>query len=89
MADIKWVKNYYSGICLCGHSWERHHLSMVMKDAYFKVTNELTIPGECLAFGCNERGGLDENDNMHCSGFIDKDHPDKEELKRWYGTKRI
>jgi hypothetical protein len=84
----EYKKNYYSGICLCGHSWENHHLSMVASLDYIKVTNEGTIPGECLRFGCNETGGLDENGDDHCFGYVDKGHPDKEELDRWQGTKR-
>lgn len=69
-------KNYWSGICLCGHSWERHHISMVAQQKYVDLTNEGSLPGECLAFGHNETGGLDRDGNVHCMGFVDKDRPD-------------
>jgi len=84
----KFKKHYYSGICLCGHSWENHHLSMVMNLEAIEENNEGTVPGECLRYGNNEWGGLDEHGEDHCSGYIDKDDPDPAERARWRGTTR-
>lgn len=47
-----------SGVCVCGHSWEKHHLSCVMNREYAEATGESYVPQECEAFGFNERGGL-------------------------------
>jgi hypothetical protein len=47
-----------SGICVCGHSWEKHHLGVVTNPEYTKQTGESYVPGECNAFAFNEAGGL-------------------------------
>lgn len=60
-----------SGICVCGHKWDRHHLGIVMKIEYIEETGEGYIPQECEAFGCNEMGGLDKDGNVHCFGYKD------------------
>ena len=65
-----------SGICQCGHSWEDHHLGMVLNKEYWEGTHEWYVPQECEYYGCNEEGGLDEDGNDHCSGY--KDSLDKE-----------
>lgn len=46
-----------SGICVCGHKWEEHHLAVVMNPDYVKQTGEAYLPQECEAFGFNETGG--------------------------------
>lgn len=60
-----------SGICVCGHSWEDHHLGMVMNVEYVKDTKEGYIPQECEFFGSNESGGLDREGNPHCFSYRD------------------
>jgi len=63
-----------SGICVCGHSWKRHHLGMVMRQEYANETNEAYIPQECEAFGFNEAGGMKLVDGEwvdHCQGYLD------------------
>ena len=60
-----------SGICKCGHSWEDHHLGMVMQLKYIEETKEFYIPQECEHFGCNEMGGLDAEGNEHCGSYVD------------------
>lgn len=77
----------YSGICLCGHSWEDHHCCMVLNEEAYKIIGPY-IPDECNYFGCNENGGLDENGEHHCTGYVDKDDPDLERIAKWRGTKR-
>ena len=69
-----------SGICKCGHSWEDHHLSIVMNEQYYKETNEVYVPEECEFYGCNEQGGKmpDEDTGMwveHCRRYIDRGYP--------------
>ena len=80
-------KIIYSGTCLCGHSYEDHHLGMIANPEAYKIMGAY-LPQECLYFGCNETGGLDENGDSHCHGYTDKDDPNKEELARWKGTRR-
>ena len=66
-----------SGTCQCGHSWEDHHLSMVMRQEYIEDTKEVYIPEECLFYGCNEAGGLDAEGNEHCWKYRDEKWPDE------------
>jgi len=61
-----------TGICVCGHSWKEHHLGIVMNTEYYEATNEGYVPEECEHFGFNETGGLDRNDVVHCSGYLDR-----------------
>lgn len=65
-----------SGICICGHSWEDHHLMLVARQAYVDATHEGYIPGECEAYGSNECGGLmpglDGEWIDHCRGYRDQ-----------------
>ena len=60
-----------SGICECGHPWDRHHLSIVMRQEYVDDTGEYYIPQEYEAFGFNETGGLDKDGKEHCFGYVD------------------
>ena len=68
-----------SGVCICGHSWEDHHLGMVMRVEMLMTTGgkEAYIPQECEFFGCNEDGGLDDDGNDHCFGYRDEMLPDE------------
>lgn len=65
-----------SGICVCGHSWEEHHLGLVMNRDYIMATGEGYIPQECEYYGCNEIGGMMwDKDGMlveHCMGYVDR-----------------
>ena len=67
-----------SGICVCGHSWEEHHLGMVVRPGATKVKDgdwegrEGYIPQECEYYGNNEMGGLDESGEGHCFGYVDR-----------------
>lgn len=65
-----------SGICVCGHSWQEHHLGFVLNEDYIRQTGEIYIPQECEAFGWNEDGGLDEDGNDHCFGYQDRGLPE-------------
>ena len=60
-----------TGICTCGHSWEDHHLGIVMNQDYYDATKEAYVPQECEFFGFNESGGLDENGEPHCFTYKD------------------
>jgi hypothetical protein len=65
-----------SGICTCGHSWDEHHLCMVMRQDYHDQTQESYIPDECCYYGCNEVGGMKYNKETkewedHCHGYVD------------------
>ena len=61
-----------SGICVCGHTWEEHHLGVVLNEEYYKVTLEAYVPQECEFFGSNERGSLDAEGNPHCHSYRDR-----------------
>lgn len=69
----------FSGICRCGHSWEDHHLGVIVNTEVLKELAEkypkhpYYIPQECEFFGCNEEGGFDNNGNEHCLNYVDKD----------------
>jgi hypothetical protein len=60
-----------SGTCVCGHSWEDHHLGMVMNREYADATQEAYLPQECEFYGSNEMGGLDADGHHHCSAYQD------------------
>ncbi len=81
MEDMKYQAKYSgpnrTGICVCGHYWEDHHLGMVMRQKYIDDTHEGYIPQECEAFGFNETGGLmydEEKEEWvnHCQHYTDK-----------------
>ena len=62
-----------SGICKCGHSWEDHHLGMIMNPDYIETEGgpEIYLPQECEHYGFNEDGGKDANGNPHCDNYED------------------
>lgn len=66
-----------SGICVCGHKWDEHHLGIVLNPDYVKDTGEAYIPQECEHFGFNETGGLDDKGKEHCFGYRDVLWPDE------------
>jgi len=66
---------------MCGHSWESHHLGMVMRQEYIDETHEGYIPQECVFYGCNEAGGMRYNEETgeweaHCFGYQDSGQKD-------------
>ena len=67
-----------SGLCVCGHKWDDHHLGMVMKPDYVKETGEIYIAQECEFYGFNEDSGKDANGNDHCWGYKDTLDENKE-----------
>ena len=80
-------KVVYSGTCLCGHTDDDHHGSVVVDPEVAKVLGS-RLPDECLAYGCNETGGLDEDGNLHCGGYVDREDPDERRRQSWSGTSR-
>jgi hypothetical protein len=78
MSEPRYSGPNRSGVCVCGHSWDRHHLGMVMRQEYVDATGEGYIPQECEAFGFNEAGGLMPVNGEwihHCSGYRDMMEP--------------
>lgn len=65
-----------SGICKCGHSWQDHHLMLVMRQEYVAATGEGYGVGACQRHGVNEAEGMmyDENGMLvdHCFGYEDR-----------------
>lgn len=78
-------KIIYSGICLCSHSYEDHHLGIILNPDALKVMGPY-LPQECEFFGSNEDGGLDENGQSHCHHYVDVNNPDEEMKKQWRAT---
>ncbi len=72
MSHARYSGPHRSGICICGHSWEVHHLGMVMNLAYIDETGEGYIPQECEFYGANEMGGLDAEGEPHCGQYRDE-----------------
>ena len=70
-----------SGVCQCGHSWEDHHLGIILNEDYRQPRHngvvECYLPEECEYFGCNESGGLDADGNEHCFGYRDSSCQDE------------
>lgn len=65
-----------SGICVCGCTWDKHHLGMVMNREHFEKTQEAYVPQECDHYGFNEVGGMKYNKETgkwedHCHGYKD------------------
>jgi hypothetical protein len=64
-----------TGVCKCGHSWEDHHLGMLLNKAIFDEVWAVVpdhppyVPQECEFYGCNEYGGLDEDGHAHCGQY--------------------
>jgi len=46
-----------SGICVCGHPWDEHHLGIIMNEEYRNDNHEAYLPEECEHYGFNEMGG--------------------------------
>jgi len=72
---MNYKKIIYSGMCVCGHSVDRHHLFMVANPEIEKIVGSY-IPGACLFFGFNENEGYDEDGNDHCYQYIDVNNHD-------------
>ena len=60
-----------TGVCVCGHRWDNHHLGIVMNMDYRDATGEGYLPEECEFYGFNETGGLDQDGNPHCDRYRD------------------
>ncbi len=80
MAEPYKLQEYYprysgpgkSGICVCGHTWEQHHLGVVLNEPFRLATGEAYVPQECEAFGFNETGGYGpDGEPHHCDGYRD------------------
>jgi hypothetical protein len=74
MSEPRYSGPNRSGICVCGHSWEDHHLGIVMNKEYRRDTNEAYVPQECEHFGFNETGGLECVNGKwinHCQNYRD------------------
>ena len=70
-----------SGVCVCGHKWDQHHLGVVMRQVMTDGGEELYIPQECEAYGVNEDGGKDADGNPHCDGYRDAANAEIERLR--------
>ncbi len=80
-------KLIYSGVCLCGHSYEEHHFSIVANSEASGTMGDY-LPKECEFFGFDENGGLDEDGNEHCRHYVDAEDPDPARRYQWQGTRR-
>lgn len=76
MSEARYSGPNRSGICVCGCSWDKHHLGIVMWKEYIDETGEYYIPQECEAYGSNEVGGAKYNEKTeqwedHCYDYRD------------------
>jgi hypothetical protein len=62
-----------SGVCICGHKWDDHHLGVVIRPDAMETDGDVErfVPQECEYFGSDEMGGLDDEGNPHCSRYRD------------------
>lgn len=64
-----------TGMCVCGHRWDQHHLHIIMDCAIMDARKEGYIIGQCLAHGHNEAAGMmwNDEDEMvdHCHEYRD------------------
>ena len=81
MSEKRYIPRYSgpncSGICICGHSFDEHHLGMVLNPEYLQQTGEFYIPEECEHYGFNETGGLDKDGKEHCFKYRDEKWPEE------------
>lgn len=68
-----------TGICVCGHRWDDHHLGIVLNPAYIDATGEGYFPQECEFWGCNEEGGLDDKGERHCFQYRDQGEEEEDD----------
>lgn len=80
-----WVKRIFSGMCLCGHNVDRHHIFTVANQEAYAVIGS-RVPGGCLAYGHNEDEGIGPDGEDHCYDYVDKDDPNENTIKSWHGT---
>ena len=52
-----------SGVCICGHKWDDHHLGGVIRQDAMETDGDVERS--------DEMGGLDEEGNPHCSRYRD------------------
>ena len=73
MRPARYSGPHRSGICICGHSWQDHHLGMVatMTGSETDGGQEYYIPQECEYYGCNEDGGFGPQGEAHCNHYLD------------------
>lgn len=83
----EFTKVIYSGTCLCGHSYEDHHIGIVVNPEALTIMGPY-LPQECEFFGSNENGGLDENGEQHCRRYVDAEDPEASFRAEWRGTRR-
>ena len=74
-------KQYFSGICTCGHHYKSHHKMMVAQIKTMEENpwlNEVggTYADECLACnGVNGEPGLGDETGGYCGGYFDIEDP--------------
>jgi len=75
------TKQYFSGKCVCGHSYQSHHKMIVSSASFAKENPWLndvggTYADECLICnGVNGRDGLGDETGHYCSTYLDIEDP--------------
>jgi hypothetical protein len=75
------TKQYFSGICVCGHHYKSHHKMMVARAKTVEENpwlNEVggTYADECLICnGVNGGPGLGDKTGKYCGGYFDIEDP--------------
>lgn len=69
-----------TGICICGHTWQDHHLGIVLNEDYLNKVGESYLPEECEFYGFDEMGGKDADGHIHCDKYRDTGETASEKL---------
>ena len=67
-----------SGVCQCSHSWEDHHIGIVLNSDYIEATGEPYFPEECEF---DQFEGMSGPDDCGCQRYVDNS-----EVKISYGS---
>lgn len=61
-----------TGVCVCGHAWDDHHLGMIMREEYLRPRSngvvEAYLPQECEV---DQFEGMVREGGCDCQGYRD------------------
>jgi hypothetical protein len=78
VTTVETHRQYFSGLCRCGHTFEQHHTSAIVNQgvlASLPPGHPPYIAEECCAYDFNEGSGMGPDGRDHCHRFIDRDDP--------------
>lgn len=79
-----------SGICVCGHRWDQHHLHLIVNTKVLDFikknypSHPPYVPGGCEFYGFNENEGMMPHDEegwaVHCRSYLDTHDNEKNDV---------